>query len=53
MHITKLNIRRQAQKHGALTILRVFEKFYLRGIISDETFEEAYHILRTCYNSHH
>lgn len=49
MHITELNIRKQAQKHGTLNILRVFEKFYLRGVVDDETFEYAHTILRSTY----
>lgn len=51
MHITGVNIRKQAQKYGAHNILRVFEKFYLRGDINDHTFQEAYYILRTCCTS--
>lgn len=50
MHITGVNLIKQARKYGALNILRVFEKFYLKGIINDETFEYAYYLLR---NVHH
>jgi len=41
MHITELNIRKQAQKHGAIKIILVFEKFYIRDIISYETLEQV------------
>lgn len=53
MRITELNIKKQAQKYGALRILRVFEKFYLKGIINDETFEYAYLVLRNSYHNIH
>ena len=50
MRITELNIRKQAHKYGAINILHVFNKLYLKGIIDDETFDYAYFLLR---NVHH
>lgn len=45
MRITELNIRKQAQRYGTMNIILVFEKFYIRDIISYETLEQVLTIL--------